>query len=228
LFLKAKFLTCALQCDSKMIASQKIVTATNFTFNFNFKHLLFGVLLFVGLYFLSQYVVINQSISTSVSYSYEEVAALAEEIYSSGEISDAVNNLPLEASILAKLISELERILQKTTDYPGCELYYLRAKATSIYPVLGYGNQILGAVKLNKGEVWKVGQTCNGEKERYSSNTYYKNTSFSLTIDELEYVIVTEGSYKQILIMEKLMIYTYPFWSGHLELPKPPGCKIYR
>jgi hypothetical protein len=67
-----------------MIASQKIVTATNFTFNFNFKHLLFGVLLFVGLYFLSQYIVINQSISTSVSYSYEEVAALAEEIYSSG------------------------------------------------------------------------------------------------------------------------------------------------
>jgi len=40
--------------------------------------------LFVGLYFLSQYIVINQSISTSVSYSYEEVAALAEEIYSSG------------------------------------------------------------------------------------------------------------------------------------------------
>jgi len=208
--------------------SEKTIALDNFTFNFNFKHLLFVVLLLAGLYFLSQYLTIKQAISNAPTYNYEEVAALAEEIYTSGEVSDAVNNLPLEASVLAKLISELERILQKTTDYPGCELYYLRAKTNSIYPILGYGNQILGAVDLKIGEVWKVGQTCKGENERYPSSVYYKNSSFSLTIDELEYIIIAEGTYKQILIMEKLMIYTYPFWSGHPELLKPPGCKIYR
>ena len=160
--------------------------------------------------------------------SLEDLQELAEEIYNSETISQAVQNLPIEAAALAKMIREIERIKNKTTDYPGCELYFLHVIRNGDYPVLGYGNAILGAVSLQSGDVWKVGQTCNGEKRRYNSDTYYKNTDFALTIDELEYKTVYNGTYKQVLILEKLMIYSYPFWSRHPELLKPPGCKIYR
>jgi len=213
-----------------MSTTEKTVALDNFTFNFNFKHLLFVVLLLAGLYFLSQYLTIKQAISNAPTYNYEEVAAIAEEIYTSGEVSDGVNNLPLEASVLAKLISELERILQKTTDYPGCELYYLRARFNGKYPILMYGNQITGYANLKVSEVWKIGQTCNGEELRYPRDIYYTNKveDISMTNEELLFEVIQQGSYKEILILEKLMIYTYPFWSGHPELAKPPGCKIYR
>jgi len=164
------------------------------------------------------------------TFSYEEAAELAEEIYSAGAITQAVRNLPIESSLLAKMISEIERILSKTTDYPRCELYYLHARVNGKYPILGYGNQIIGGVYLNKGEVWKVGQTCNGEDGRYPSDVYYKNTgqNIILTDANLEYIPISTGYYKEILILEKIMIYTYPIWSGHQELLKPPGCKIFR
>ncbi len=160
--------------------------------------------------------------------SLEDLQELAEEIYASETINQAVQNLPIESAALAKMIREIERIKNKTTDYPGCELYFLHVIRNGEYPVLGYGNTIFGAVRLQSGDVWKVGQTCNGEKRRYNSDTYYKNTSFSLTIDELEYKTVYNGTYKQVLILEKLMIYSYLLWSEYPELLKPPGCKIYR
>ncbi len=82
---------------------------------------------------------------------------------------------------------------------------------------------------MTSGEVWKVGQTCNGEDGRYPSNLYYSNKELNLFLTErqLKYTIVKSGSYKEILILEKLMIYTYSLWSGH-SLLKPPGCKIFR
>jgi len=131
---------------------------------------------------------------------------------------------------LAKLTAELKHILDKTTDYPGCELYYLRARFNGKYPILYYGNQILGYTNLRQKEVWKIGQTCNGEELRYPSNIYYSNKSEGIifTNEEFFFETIYSGNYKKILILEKLMIYTYPLWSGHPELPKPPGCKIYR
>jgi len=210
--------------------SEKTIALDNFTFNFNFKHLLFVVLLLAGLYFLNEYIAIKQAVNNVPTYNYEEVAALAEEIYTSGEISDAVNNLPLEASVLAKLISELERILQKTTDYPNCEVYLLEVEYSSNYPILGYGEALVGFVSLKTGEVWKVGMTCKGEKGRYANGIYFnsKAMGIKLTFDDLFYHKIFTGTKKEALLMEKLMIYTYPFWSGHPELAKPPGCKIYR
>ena len=167
---------------------------------------------------------------SSPELSLEDLQELAEEIYNSETISQAVQNLPIEAAALAKMIREIERIKNKTTDYPGCELYFLRVIEDRYYPVLEYGNTILGLVHLKYGEVWKVGQTCNGEMGRYSSNTFYhlKQANIKITKDQLEYITVAQGSHKEILILEKLMIYTYPFWSGHPYLLKPPGCKIYR
>jgi hypothetical protein len=109
------------------------------------------------------------------TFSYEEAAELAEEIYSAGAITQAVRNLPIESSLLAKMISEIERILSKTTDYHGCEVYNLEVIQSSEYPVLGYGDAIIGFEYLQSGEVWKVGMTCNGEEGRYTTDKYYKS-----------------------------------------------------
>jgi len=178
---------------------------------------------------LSKWFVVHKSIETT-TLQYAQIEGLAEEIYSQGEISNAIKDLPLEAAVLAKLTAELKHILDKTTDYPGCELYYLQVIESGNYPVLGYANQVLGYTFLTTGEVWKVGQTCKGEEFRYPNNKYYSNKDLSINLNtrQLRYVLVSRSNYKHILILEKLMIYTYPFWSGHPELPKPPGCKIYR
>lgn len=88
----------------------------------------------------------------------------------------------------------------------------------------------IGFEFLEFGEVWKVGQTRKGEKGRYSGDTFYNITSLNLklTTEELVYEKIQEGSYKEMLILEKILIYTYPAWSGHPTLLKPPGCRIYR
>jgi hypothetical protein len=178
---------------------------------------------------VSHWFVVHRAAQTSTLH-YAELESLAEEIYSSGEISQAINDLPLEAAVLAKLAAELSHIIDKTTDYPGCELYYLHVLQSGHYPILGYGNQVLGYTFLKTGEVWKVGQTCKGENLRYPQNIFYSNKGINIVLNtkQLRYILVAKNNYKYILILEKLMIYTYPFWSGHPELLKPPGCKIYR
>jgi len=200
-------------------------------FRFNFKHLFALLLLAVSIYLSITFgVAWSNSNSTNKQYNYQDMSEIAEEIYNSGEITEALKNLPLDAAIIAKMSAEIEGILAKTTDYPNCELYYLTVRVSGYYPILGYGNQILGTVFLNVGEVWKVGQTGNGEEIRYSNSKYYVNKSlnFMLSDIELDYVIIAQNNYKYILILEKLLIYTYPFWSGHPELLKPPRCKIFR
>lgn len=195
----------------------------------SFKHILLLILLTAAIFILLNKLVINTAVNNAPN-NFNDLEELAEEIYSSGEISDAVNDLEIDAANLAKMISEIEHIIKKTADYNGCELYYLHARVSGNYPVLGYGNKIIGAVYLKSGEVWKVGQTCNGENGRYSNGKYldFKNPIIKLTKNQLRYNRMYEGSYKQVLIMEKLMIYTYPLWSGHPDLLKPPGCKIFR
>jgi len=189
--------------------------------------ILFSVAVFILIHWLS---VERANTSASSVFGYEEATELAEEIYEAGAITQAVHNLPIESALLAKMISEIERILSKTTDYPGCELYYLEVIIPGNYPVLGYGNTVTGLYPLQSGEVWKIGQTVNGEGGRYPSQTFYKikELNLELTRDELNYRTIAKGNYKKILILEKLMIYTYPVWSGHPDLMKPPGCKIFR
>ena len=125
---------------------------------------------------------------------------------------------------------EILRKLAKTTDYPGCEVYFLYARQNNNYPVLGYANAIIGYEFLNIGEAWKVGMTKNGEDGRYTSDTFYKNSTenINLTRQNLQYQYIFRGTYKQCIVMEKLLIYTYSLWSKHPLLLKPPGCKIYR
>lgn len=159
-----------------------------------------------------------------------DLGILAEEIYSTGEITETVKNLPLDAALIEKMSQEITRKLAKSIDYPDCEVYFLEAAQSGLYPILGYGDVITGYVELKIGDIWKVGITGNGEKGRYSGNTFYKNKegSFSITNKQLIYRVVYKGTYKQMIVTEKLLIYTYSLWSGHSDLLKPPGCKIFR
>jgi hypothetical protein len=49
-----------------------------------------------------------------------------------------------------------------------------------------------------------------------------------ITEQQLLYEIVGTGTYKEMIVLERLLIYSYPVWSGHTELTRPPGCKIFR
>jgi len=196
----------------------------------SFKQIFLLTLLTVALFMLTHWFSLKQATPNASNFKYEELTELAEEIYNAGAITDAVNNLPIDASALAKMTSEIERILRRTTDLPNCQLYFLHVIESGHYPVLGYGNAILGFEAMNSGEVWKVGQTCNSQEERYPSETFYhfKDIDLRLTKEELQYIPIATGNQNKILILEKLLIYTYPAWSGHPSLGKPPGCRIYR
>ena len=192
------------------------------------KFFIIFVVILITIFLISNYFAAKRATEAIVDLTIADAIGIADEIYRTGEVFGAIKDLPLEAALLAKMTAEMERILAKTVDYPGCEVYYLHARVSGSYPVLGYGNTILGYEYLNVGEVWKVGQTCNGEDGRYPSNIYYKSNNLVLTNKLLQYQHIYKGTYKQCLILEKLLIYTYPLWSGHHNLPKPPGCKIFR
>jgi len=190
-----------------------------------FVHFLIILVIITGL-FLSNYLISLYIIKTN-NLEIETISDLSEEIYNSGSL-ESIKNLPLDAVLIKKLTSEIDGILNKTTDYAQCEVYFLQAKMIGNYPILDYGNIISGTVNLNIGEVWKVGQTRKNELGRYPSDIYYQNNGISITNKNLLYKTIHIGSYKECLIMEKILIYSYPLWSGHPNLIKPPGCKIFR
>ncbi len=195
--------------------------------SFDFRYFILIIGIIVSIYLLSTY--IAKQVTETTTMKIEDVSAIAEEIYNSGE-TEALKNLPLDVAVTKKLAEEIQGVLSKTTDIQGCEVYFLRAKITKDYPVLAYGNTLIGYVQLNPEEVWKVGMTKNGEDGRYPNDIFINNKGLGIKLDanDLRYQIVISGSYKYVLIMEKLFIYTYPLWSGHPDLLKPLGCKIYK
>ncbi len=199
-------------------------------FRFNIKHILLIVAFVVSAFVITNYVAIKQAAENTPDLSIEDIESLAEEIYTTGGLGGILDDLPIEDSLIKKMQTEIERILSKTIDHQGCEVYYLQVRRSGNYPVLGYRDKVIGFEFLNAGEVWKVGQTCKEEDGRYPTNTYakIKSLGISLTKVELEYISVARGSYKEMLILEKTLIYSYPLWSGHINLIRPPGCKIFR
>ena len=124
----------------------------------------------------------------------------------------------------------MERIAAKTIDRQGCEVYLLNALYNDYYPVLGYADIVIGYEHLNFNEVWKVGMTCNGQNGRYPYDKFYRSKDGNIILngDKLVYNPIYHGTKNQSLIFERILIYTYPLWSGHTSLTKPPGCKIFR
>lgn len=206
------------------------ITIQSRPLKFNYKHLLLLIAITALLFILSNALAVKQSVENVPEFSVEDAEGLMEEIYSAGEITEALKNLPLDAAIIKKMCAEIERQLAKNADHPGCEVYNLVALQSAEYPVLGYGDAIMKFDYLNAGEAWKVGMTCNGEDGRYKSDSYYKckDGSISLTKNVLRYQPIFKWTYKQAIILEKILIYTYPLWSGHPDYAKPFGNKIFR
>jgi len=153
-----------------------------------------------------------------------------EEIYDAGTITDAVNSLPLSAVIIKKMSAELKNILTMTSTCANCEVYLLITTRFDNYPILGYGDVIIGHEIMEIGDAWKVGKTCCGENVRYKGKVYYvsKDGRTILTDYDLLYKLIYSGTDKQVLLLEQILIYTYPLWSNHSTLLRPPGRKIYR
>jgi len=121
----------------------------------------------------------------------------------------------------AKKAREIERIESHSFQYKNCEQYALKAAEDGWFPCYNCGTS--DSIYLYKGEVWKYGKTCKGEKIRYSNG---------LPAKFLIYEIEFEGTEKECLIMEKEKIYNYPNLPECLKrniiLLRPAGNKIDR
>jgi len=53
-----------------------------------------------------------------------------------------------EAAIIEKMALEIESVLDRTTNLPDCELYFLLAKVPDEYPVLSYGDIVIDYIFL--------------------------------------------------------------------------------
>ncbi len=109
----------------------------------------------------------------------------------------------------AKMVGEMQRILSKAAGPMG-SVYSLRARAPGYYP-----NVRGGTTFLNKGDVWKFGETTNWDG-RYSPA---EMASLGLRM-----VREFSGTQVEIKVYEKSKIYGYFFVYGHL----PPGNRIFR
>jgi RHS repeat-associated protein len=115
------------------------------------------------------------------------------------------------AYYIEKMEKEIEGIQQKVGGPPGAQ-YSLKATATGNYPCF---NCPTGNMTLDKGDVWKYGETTN------ISGRYYDSYLNGLGVkQENEFF----GNQVQIKVMEKKKLYSYFLQNGHL----PPGNKIFR
>jgi len=200
------------------------------SFRFDTKKILLIIAIVSFAFIVTNYIVAWQAAEQIKAFTVDDAFGVADEIYNNGNVADALATLPLDAVLIKKLTEEIERQLAKTIDYPGCEVYFLRVRASGKYPVLNYGGIISDYIYLNINEVWKVGMTKNEEIGRYTNGIFYISSDGSIVLnkDFLRYETVYRGTYKQVITLEKILIYTYPLWSGHIDQANPPGCKIFR
>ncbi|MCM1079020.1 MAG: hypothetical protein NC344_04775 [Bacteroidales bacterium] len=114
------------------------------------------------------------------------------------------------ARLVAKRDREIEGIRNRKFQPNQGFTYALVATKDGYYPDVRKGRTYLHA-----GDVWKYGETIQGEK-RYTNKFYETN---SVKMVPLHY-----GNQMEIKVMEKMYIYGYVFKHGEL----PPGNKIFR
>ncbi len=113
--------------------------------------------------------------------------------------------------LLAKMEAEIQGIQSKDRGNSPTETYALVANSDGYYPNVKTGGQVY----LQKGNVWKYGQTSDPE-HRYTA-AYM--TDYNLRMQDVFY-----GTKEECLIVEKIKIYGYYIENGCL----PPGNKIFR
>jgi hypothetical protein len=180
----------------------------NNSFKINVRFLLFSLIL-MCFFALSVYF-------TSLIF----VKSALEEVIDDELVWQEVKDLPVDAALLMKLIAEIEGIKRKERVGTGCEQYVLYARFDGFYP---FPQQPGNLIKLNKGEIWKIGKTCNGQNGRYPC---------SLPAENLVYEPQFKGDAVQCLIAEKVKLYAYTFSPENLKrsfpLILPPGNLIFR
>ena len=112
--------------------------------------------------------------------------------------------------LIEKQAQEIAQWTKKNLSLKQGFVYELRATQTGYYPDYHGGN-----IYLERGDVWKYGETTKGES-RYSRN-FYNTTS-------LKMFPIYYGNTIDIKIQEKIMIYGYYFQHGRL----PAGNRIFR
>ena len=125
---------------------------------------------------------------------------------------------------------------------PDCEQYVLRVVVAGRFPVLQTTHdnrpEIKSWIWLNYGEEWRCGMTQHNEATRYAGGIFFisKDGSVKLTRQHLVYDIEFKGTLMQVLIEEKIKIYTYPLRDecvrrvsrGAEFLTIPPGNKVHK
>ena len=97
--------------------------------------------------------------------------------------------------------------------------YVLLATIDGDYPYSKNGD--LSTVYLEKGQVWKIGETIRWDSK---NRKQYRYSESWLRENNLKFIAAYEGTQGKIKIAEKKAIYTYYFRHGHL----PPGNRIFR
>lgn len=119
-------------------------------------------------------------------------------------------------ALIQKMDYEMSKIEEKPDGPTGWQ-YSLRANSSGQYPVFSSGfSTPTGSTFLNKGDVWKFGETTT--TGRYS-DSYLKTIG-----PGVKQYNEFSGTQRQIKMMEKTKIYNYFFQNGTL----PPGNKIFR
>ena len=113
-------------------------------------------------------------------------------------------------TLIDKMATEIKGITERNNLGPQGEVYSLRATKSGEYP-----NVRGGTTSLNAGDVYKYGETTQGDA-RYSKT--------DLQRQGLRQVTEFQGSQTTAKIVEKLRIYGHVLENGEL----PPGNRIFR
>ncbi len=154
----------------------------------------------------------TEDIAKKISDEY--IKKLSKEIVDT-EVWNRVKDLPISKTVLTRLLQDIIAIQIADRSIPNCEQYVLIVKRAAKYPILQrtYGGlqEIKGWVWLNVGEAWRCGATAYGEAGRYPSGVFFvsKDGKTKLTKRDLKYSAEFKGTMMEVLIEEKIKIYTY-------------------
>ncbi len=131
------------------------------------------------------------------------------------EVLNRVKDLPIGKASLVKLMQDIIVIEAADNLLPDCEQYVLRVIEPGMFPILQTTHngrpEIKGWIWLNFGEEWRCGITAFDKEKRYPGGVFFvsKDGTCVLTDENLEYFVEFKGTMKEVLIEEKIKIYSY-------------------
>ncbi len=221
---------------------------TLLNFRIQKRFVLYALLLVITTVFIStwlQHKIEEQVQQTVVEHITKEATKESLEAISRAvdvEVWNRLKNLPLDEKVLAKLLQDIIGIQVAENNLPDCNQYVLKVLKSGMFPVLqsvhGGRPEIKDWIWLNVGDVWRYGATAFNKEKRYPGSIFFtsKDESVVLTVKELEYSVQYNGTMMEVLIEEKIKIYTYSILpeciarvnAGGKYLIKSPGNKTYK